>query len=326
MAQSMQMRMFAAVALLMLVYLAGFPRSLVRESMSPKTAKRIAAALRGADTKLASQASAFTLHGFHLIPSYHGVISLVFTGWPQSAMNVKRALDIDIVPYMSASFDGTAGGVLVREGGGSKFPKTSLGALCDDCTLTRSEYTTLLSICNKWSSILAKEKFAVDVDSVSIVFLKDRILDQRDILQTVRLHKKDRTSSTTNDLNAKSKNFVNRVVGEAVLPFVSPAEGSTDSLDGYLRKVNQQGNRITHYTETVAGGGTAVAFWNPHVTSTFSIENATKLRHTADHFTPPLWLLEFQREVNAALPYKYQWFPPAALHVTLRGLIVMPTP
>lgn len=200
MARSMQTRMMASVAFLLMTYLVVFRRTPSDESSPRKSSQRIIAALREADTKLISQASSFSLKGFYLIPSYHGVITLVFAGWPQSAMNAKQALDVDVIPYMSSLFDGAAGGVLVREGGGSKFPKTSLGALCDECTLSWAEYERLLSICNKWSQWLRDDNFTLDIDSVSIVFLKDRVLAQRDIIHRVHLQRMSKHVSKHNGM------------------------------------------------------------------------------------------------------------------------------
>lgn len=52
-------------------------------------------------------------------------------------------------------------------------------------------------------------------------------------------------------LNEKSEAFVKKVVSEAISAADAKADSRSDSVNNYLEKVNQPGNRISHYNETV---------------------------------------------------------------------------
>lgn len=233
-------------------------------------------------------APGFNLGSPQLIVSYNGVIALVFGGWPTAALNAKDAVDRQLI----SGLVGFAG-LYLRERGGSKFPKTSLAALCTDCTLTAAQLEALQQLCTKWSRRAQASAFLLEVRRLSLIAYRNRCLSD----PYIKVWNLD-VGGTADDEPAPSQLVVvGKVVEEAA------AVATAAKRHKYLAKVNAPGNRAPHYAEP-AEGLTVVSLWKD-----------------SNVGAQPDWLTGFFAEVDALLPAQYTRFPFASLHVTLRGVI-----
>jgi len=66
--------------------------------------------------------------------SWQGVLTLAFTGFPPAILEMKEQIDAQHP-------------ALPPESSGSKWPKSSLGCLHDDVTLTVEQFETLNALC-----------------------------------------------------------------------------------------------------------------------------------------------------------------------------------
>lgn len=296
-------RVVGAIALLALALLGGRyatgaarpsvprePSSDMRQLIEAVDDRGLASMLGSALTDAHHGEQGFSLSSPRLMVSYNGVLALVFGGWPTAALDAKDAIDQQLISGL-AGFQG----LYLRERGGSKFPKTSLAALCRDCALTASQLNALQQLCAKWSLRADAAAFRLEARRLSLIAYRNRCLSAPYI--KVWNSKLGGGEADVDDKPAPSQRvFVGKVIDEAA------AVGERASV-GYLAKVNAPGNRAPHYAEPVEGLS-VVSLWRD---SNVGAE--------------PDWLQGFFAEVDVLLPGQYARFPFASLHVTLRGVI-----
>tara|TARA_B100000809_G_C15077712_1_gene508485 strand:+ start:162 stop:902 length:741 start_codon:yes stop_codon:yes gene_type:complete len=202
-----------------------------------------------------------------------GVPTLAHTGWTPTLTCLKRELEEEM-HWLGAEDDG------------SKWPKTTLGALRDtDPGLTTDELKRLRTICVASSPYLSST--LVPVHRVSLVIYECRSLEKR--LKTMRLDLLGTTLRTGHDeADEDAMTFVDDVLA----PF------QADDLDDYLTDLRSVQRYAAHYRDR-------------HIEPT--------LIHELDANTWPAIDLFIER-VEAAFPDRYIWFEPSSRHVTIRSL------
>lgn len=226
----------------------------------------------------------FTLESPQLIVSYNGVLALVYSGWPETAIELKNLIKDSLVDKLEGLDT-----VYTKERGGSRFAKVSLGAMCQTCRLSEQQLVRLRSLCRMWSMKLEDTKELLTVRQISLIAYKNRALS----LSPYQSWKTQLgvSSSENSIIDSNQLNFVKNVVSEA----------QEDTM--YLEKVNADGNRAPSYLERVSPGLTVVARWEDN----------------REDSEPP-WLRNFFKSIHAEFPGMFIQFPPSSLHVTLRGV------
>ena len=234
-----------------------------------------------------------------LFISWNGCIVLVYDGFPpplvQAKMRIANNNDVMLR--------------LKEENFGSKWPKTTLGAVNDGAgadELSLEQFTRLRDICNRYSKQIIDTQVlsnntstnnGIKVGSLSIVEYQQRGLERLSMRINVPLD--DPTTNSCNDVDEDSSNStpseeeqsrVNRVISE------------WNDVQAYLPKVNAPGSRIGSYRQDFRGQ-TCVAF----IDSTMP----TYLRDV---------LSEFRHAVDEEFPGRYGWLDETSLHCTLRSL------
>jgi len=233
-----------------------------------------------------------------LFVAWNGVLVLVYEGFPPSLVQCKRRIEM----FLGS---GPGEGGLKEENFGSKWPKTTLGALDDDNNegkVSLEELTTLRDLCARHSSrilSLPRRDADVAVRSVSAVEYECRSLEK--LRSRTDLDLLPSTASPSSDDNdefsfcsAEERERTQSVVDEW-----------NDDLDSYLSKVNAPGSRIQSYRDaSTAGGRTCAVFVDDDAMP-------SALRRC---------LGEFRRDVDVAFPGRYSWMGEGSLHCTLRSL------
>jgi hypothetical protein len=208
--------------------------------------------------------------------AWNGVIVLVYEGFPLSLVNAKKCIQESVPNLKPENF-------------GSKWPKTTLGALQDDADdFTVEELQTLCDICAKFSNSMLSAKVEIPVRTLSMVKYNcrslERIWDRKDVSLELA------TVGDSSFVSREEMATVDGVVGEWC------------DLSSYLPKVNAPGSRIGSYRSACRGGATCVAFLDP-------LPEA--LRQPMN---------DFQSTVEHSFPGRYIWMEESSLHCTLRSL------
>ena len=250
--------------------------------------------------------------------AWNGVLCVVFDGFPHAVVELKSRLDQDC-----ASF-------LPKENFGSKWPKTSLGALTDDAPpFTRGELEKLRAICRCHSEDLLSSRseaaeFAtarskkdgeckeesrevcVEVGSLSVVEYSSRSLEiaARRRVAHVPFGHAPATSCILEETNQGSP-----PAGEVAR--VQSVLSEWDDIEGYLPKFNMPGSRISSYREASPSGATLVAFLFPDL-----------LCRPVCAGMPPLLkaISIFRDAVDQEFPGRWVWLADESLHCTIRSL------
>ncbi|MEM6646118.1 MAG: hypothetical protein AAF730_07690 [Bacteroidota bacterium] len=152
--------------------------------------------------------------------AWYGVLALVYEGFPQPLMHIKRGLE-ERMPN------------LVKENPGSTWPKTTLGALNEGVRLTLGELEVLETICRRWSARLRGT--AVTVPHISAVLFACRSLERR--LATHRFRLAGTPHAQRNAVEVQHQAYVRGILSYCTAP----------SLARYLPDVQRPGHRIGHY-------------------------------------------------------------------------------
>ena len=206
--------------------------------------------------------------------AWNGVIVFVYDGFPPTFVEAKKSIDASVLD-------------LKRENFGSKWPKTTLGAVNDDAgDLSLDDLKVLKGICEKYSRKIGNIK--VPIRSLSTVEYKSRGLEQ--LHQRTDISLSSSAESVQEMASPDEKSVVNTVVQE------------WSDLASYLPKVNSPGSRIGSYKDESSGGATCVAFLDP--------------------LPKPLSQLitTFQEEVDKEFSGRYAWLDSKSFHCTLRSL------
>ena len=232
-----------------------------------------------------------------LIPSsyfiaWNGVIVLVYAGFPPPIASLKASLN-----------DPSNGFPFRKEGFGSKWPKTTLGALRDDATpLTLEELARLRALCVEHASGLFDLR--VPLTSLSLVKYKARGLEAgpERKCSVIPLTASTRAVGSSSS-SITSPPLHNDQPSEEEASRVSSVLSEWSDLDEYLPKVNAAGSRMSTYREASPSGSTLVSF--------LELRPASELAKR---------LNAFRLAVEALLPARYAWLSDESLHCTVRAL------
>lgn len=150
--------------------------------------------------------------------SWNGVPTLAYQGFTPSLLGVKKGIG-DRLPGLR------------EENPGTKWPKTTLGALRDDKTLSWEDTLKLRTICDSCNSKL--QGLNVEIDALSIVLFHCRSLERRISTQRVPLMDPRETACPPQE----ELDTVARVMKQF----------AQSRLAEYFPKIQQPGNRESHY-------------------------------------------------------------------------------
>ena len=239
--------------------------------------------------RMAGAATATQLEPRSFFVAWSGVLVLAYDGFTPPLASIKRALNESALP-------------LCRESFGSKWPKTTLGAVADDAPpLTAAQLAALKALCLRHSQ--AFTGCAVPVRAASLVSYDWRGLEQLTARDDCVM---DAAAATPEPPTDEERSRVSGVLAE------------WDDVDAYLAPANQPGSRASTYRHASPVGRTIVCFLDAAAAPSPAAPPA------AVPAAPPTTALlskvaTFQAEVDALLPGRYVWLAPASLHVTLRA-------
>lgn len=212
-------------------------------------------------------------------------------GFPDPILQLKQRI--------SEMFPG-----LPPENPGSKWPKTSLGALKDGQRLTPDQLATLKQVCaevsEEFHAIYAGAAPNVTMTNLSLVLFHNRCLQQRISTQVMPFN------------GCVQYGMVSKRQTRAVHDILSEAD-----MPDYWFHASKDGNRASHYTSNAIGATLVhdiANFTKPGSVSTF-------LPHTNVWNALPDIVRRFRARVDAALPGMYFWFADESLHITVRALM-----
>lgn len=226
------------------------------------------------------------LRPYRFFVSWQGVLTLVYRGLPPALAKLKQ----DINEYHEG---------LPAENPGSKWPKTSLGAVKDGKRLNPQQLETLLHICREESGRFQKPQSpklqAVLVDKLKVVLYQNRSLERRIVSHVLPLQ----STLDLSEVTQEEKKIVDDVVNEA------------DNPD-YWFQASRDGSREAHYRDNVLG-----------VTLIHDLAVCQGSAMAEGYGSQLPGILEsFRQRVDRELPGLYAWFSDASLHVTVRALIL----
>ena len=206
--------------------------------------------------------------------SWSGVPTLAYQGFSPVLLGIKQEIE--------ESFPG-----LKLEKPGSKWPKTTLGALRDGRVLSLKEARILRSICSDFNPEVAAEA-PLPISRLTLVVFQSRGLERRLLTHPIALRPGPTTPSAHEPPDEHLK------VVQATMDQFREAR-----LAEYLPRLQAGGNRESHFRKMHMG-----------VTLIFDL---------ADHQLKPIE--RFIKAVAAKLPKAYCWFTPQSRHMTVRTLI-----
>lgn len=240
--------------------------------------------------RAAAAATATQLEPRSFFVAWSGVLVLAYDGFTPPLASIKRALNESELP-------------LCRESFGSKWPKTTLGAVADDAPpLTAAQLAALKALCLRHSQNFTG--CAVPVRTASLVSYDWRGLEQLTARDDCVMM--DAPAATPEPPTDEERSRVSGVLAEWC------------DVDAYLAPANQPGSRTSTYRHASPTGRTIVCFLDPAAAPSPAAPPAA-----VPAALPTTALLGkvamFQAEVDALLPGRYVWLAPASLHVTLRA-------
>ncbi|EFJ44920.1 hypothetical protein VOLCADRAFT_121227 [Volvox carteri f. nagariensis] len=246
---------------------------------------------------LISQTSPSLLRPMAFFVSWNGVLTLAYSGFPPALMYLKQSLN-DTVEGLPAEYSG------------SKWPKTSLGALHDKARLTPEQLDRLNAICREESAKLVQDsdEQAVLVDKLTVVFYQCRCLERRMLEHTIMMRNGQPLDARPPDPSEQER--VRGVVSEADSPdywFLASKDGSREShyRNSYL------GVTLVHDLEAFRRGkGRQLA--QPALGAAQPVNFGSAL---------PGIIQAFRSRVDLELPGLYCWFRDDSLHSTVRSLM-----
>ena len=219
--------------------------------------------------------------------AWSGVLVLAYDGFTPQLASIKRALNDSELP-------------LCRESFGSKWPKTTLGAVADDAPpLTAAQLAALKALCLRHSQNFTG--CTVPVRAASLVSYHWRGLEQLTARDDCVMM--DAPAATPESPTDEERSRVSGVLAEWC------------DVDAYLAPANQPGSRASTYRHASPTGRTIVCFLDAAAAPSPAAPPTTAPTTTALLGKVAM----FQSEVDALLPGRYVWLAPASLHVTLRA-------
>ncbi|KAG2493056.1 hypothetical protein HYH03_008719 [Edaphochlamys debaryana] len=245
---------------------------------------------------LISQTEPCLLRPLSFFVSWNGVITLAYSGFPPGLAALKAGINDSLT-------------ALPQEYSGSKWPKTSLGALHDRGRLTPDQLAALNAICREESAKLSQQEDdqAILVDQLNIVFYECRSLERRLLQHSAPLRAAAPLDPRHPEPEEQAR--VRGVVAEADDP-------------GYWFLASKDGSRESHYRSPHLGVTLVhdLAPFRPGGAEPAAPAPASPSGRPYGHALPAL-VRAFRERVDAALPGLYCWFADASLHSTVRSLM-----
>lgn len=208
--------------------------------------------------------------------AWSGVPTLVYAGFSPTLLRIKQALE--------AHMPG-----LCEENPGSRWPKTTLGALRDGHQLAWDDVLTLRDICDDVNRTVERSNTRLIVDTLTAVWAGSRSLETCHARTTVPLQPTPSIDTAPPPEPHRSR------VEHTLQQFARP------HLAQYWDDLHCENNHARNYrTECV----------DPTLVHVLKKESAP-----IDAF-----IQQFIEQVDAALPGMYDWFAPYSRHLTVRTL------
>ena len=230
--------------------------------------------MRSTLASIVVQHPATTLLPRAFMVGWHGVPILVYQGFSPSLAGLKRHIAqvlIDLPP----------------EAPGSRWPKTTLGALPDTRPLSLNDMRQLRTLCNRMTAELVAAAPVVPVNRLQWVQYECRSLERR--TETLAMAMKPSPPPPSPEPPEPSEQ--RRV--ETIL-----RELSATNLAAYLTLVNREGHRVDHYRQRAIGRSLV-----------FDLQD-----------NAPALIEVFVSAVEQILPGRYAWFASDRRHVAIRRL------
>lgn len=233
-------------------------------------------------SRIASKYPCSYLQPISFFVSWQGVLTLAYKGFSPALAGLKHELN-------------SRHSELPRENPGSKWPKTSVGALKDNQRLTPEHLSVLLKLCRSFNESLQNEANKVLVDHLLIVFYKCRSLEKYLELSKVPLSSEDQLNDSMP--SQQEQDNVQAVLQEADCP-------------SYWVSASKDGNRESHYRGPALGCTLVAGLFG---------QNRTLVHCQGTQVTKVI--NQFRQQVDQFLPGMYAWFDDSSLHVTIRALM-----
>lgn len=206
--------------------------------------------------------------------AWSGVPVLAYKRFSNTIVNIKTEIEKNVHN-------------LEEEKPGSKWPKTSLGALSEDRILKMQDFKTLFMICEKVNRKMPLND-GIPIDKLQIVVSLCRSLERRLITSEINLLNDDTDChySISTDQIQKVDSVLNRF--------------DKNNLNNYFKEVITQKNDIIHYRDDYSQ--VVLVFDLP-------IESAN-------------YIDDFVEECEKKLPGYFAWFDRGSLHITIRKMFV----
>ncbi|BBO66922.1 hypothetical protein DSCA_08520 [Desulfosarcina alkanivorans] len=207
--------------------------------------------------------------------SWHGVMTLAYEGFSQCVLDLKASLE---APFPS----------MPTENEGSKWPKTTLGALNEGRVLTLEELEQLNALCarhNDWFT--TTQPMRLTIEALNYVHYDCRSLERISTDETMALRQNTPPEYEPPDVH---RHAVDSVLNQF----------TRENLANYIDKVQEDGHREHHYRSDNRGASLI-----------YQLPSESQLIDRINRFTT---------DIDVLLPGYYAWFHPQSYHVTIRSL------
>ncbi|MFC1515220.1 hypothetical protein ACFL7E_00520 [Thermodesulfobacteriota bacterium] len=205
--------------------------------------------------------------------AWHGVPTLAYHGFSHTLLEIKQEIERSVPG-------------LKPENPGSRWAKTTIGALKDNVELTLKDVYELRRICTNFRPDIDRAATIFDVNSLSVVVFSCRSLEKRFVTYRIKLHPDLETDDKTPPASHLSR--IDKTI----------AQFSPDRLLAYVPDLQKAGDRESEYRST-------------HIEATLVFDLPDE---------KPAYIEKFKAEVDEMLPGRYAWFDPKSYHITVRAL------
>jgi hypothetical protein len=207
--------------------------------------------------------------------SWHGVMTLAYEGFSKCVLDLKTNLE--------ARFPS-----IPTENEGSKWPKTTLGALNLGRVLTLAELASIRELCVRHNDFFtAAQSERLKIDALTYVQYDCRSLESVSTTKTMPLRQKIPPEYEPPDIHKYNVDSVLK-------------QFARENLASYIDKVQKDGHRENHYRSH-----------HPGISLAYQLPPKTDLIGR---------IARFKKDLDSLFPNTYAWFKPQSLHVTIRSL------
>lgn len=207
--------------------------------------------------------------------SWHGVMTMAYEGFSKGILDLKASLE--------ARFPS-----LPSENEGSKWPKTTFGALNQGRVLTLAELSSIRELCDRYNDLItAASPEHLKIEALTYVQYDCRSLERVSVTKPMPLKQKTPPEYEPTDVH---KNSVDSILKQF----------TKENLANYIDTVQKDGHRENHYRSHHPG--TSLIYQLPQHTGLIDR------------------IAGFIKELDSLFPNTYTWFNPQSLHVTIRSL------